>query len=149
MKGEHAGDFILFGYQDKCSFASSKIGQIGPEITGGLSRFFLSVPQAGSHDAVAPFTAFTHSCRPVSIWRNAMLFATVRRGKKAGVRLVPHRYEDDRYHVCLGKKGPYIPLADEFDIPDYLANGYSLGMSGGFEKNNPRLIRPGSIWGWK
>jgi hypothetical protein len=78
-----------------------------------------------------------------------MLFAIVRRGKKAGVRLVPHRFEDDRYHVSLGKKGPYIPLADEHDIPDYLANGYSLRMSGGFETGNPRLVRPDSILGWK
>ena len=79
-----------------------------------------------------------------------MLFAIVRRGKKAGLRLVPHRYEeDDRYRVCLCKKGPYIPIADERDIPDYLANGYSLSMSSGANGHNPSLIRPGSISGWK
>ena len=79
-----------------------------------------------------------------------MLFAIVRRGKKAGIRLVPHRYkEDDRYRVCLGKKGPYIPIADERDIPDYLANGYSLSMNSGAEGHNPSLIRPGSIIGWR
>ena len=79
-----------------------------------------------------------------------MLFAIVPRGKKAGIRLVPHRYkEDDRYRVSLGKKGPYIPLADERDIPDYLANGYSLSMSSGAEGRNPSLIRPGSIIGWR
>ena len=77
-----------------------------------------------------------------------MLFAIVPRGKKAGIRLVPHRYkEDDRYRVSLGKKGPYIPISDERDIPDYLANGYSLNMSSGAEGQNPSLIRPGSISG--
>ena len=79
-----------------------------------------------------------------------MLFATVRRGKRGEVRLVPHRYkEDDRYHVSLGSKGPYIPLADEGDIPDYLANGYSLRMSSGVEKQSPFLIRPALIRGWR
>lgn len=79
-----------------------------------------------------------------------MLFAIVRRGKRAGIRLVPHRYkEDDRYRVSLGKKGPYIPITDERDIPDYLANGYSLSMSSGSEGHNPSLIRPSSISGWK
>ena len=54
-----------------------------------------------------------------------MLFAIVRRGKKSGIHLFPHRYkEDDRYHVSLTKAGPHIPLADDRDIPDYLANGY-------------------------
>jgi hypothetical protein len=78
-----------------------------------------------------------------------MLFAIVRRGKKSGIRLVPHRFEDDRYHVTLGRKGPYIPLADERDIPDYLANGYSLSMSSGIDRRNPSLIRPASIQGWR
>jgi hypothetical protein len=79
-----------------------------------------------------------------------MLFAIVRRGKKAGLRLIPHKFkEDDRYRVCLGKKGPYIPLADERDIPEYLANGYSLSMSSGAEGQNPSLIGPNSIQGWK
>lgn len=79
-----------------------------------------------------------------------MLFAIVRRGKKAGLRLVPHRYkEDDRYRVSLGKKGPYIPIADERDIPEYLANGYSLGMSSDVERQSPSLISPRSIQGWK
>jgi hypothetical protein len=53
-----------------------------------------------------------------------MLFAMVRRGKKAGVQLFPHRFEDNRYGVSLTKAGPYIPLADDRDIPEYLANGY-------------------------
>jgi hypothetical protein len=79
-----------------------------------------------------------------------MLFAVVRRGKKSGIRLFPHRYkEDDRYHVSLTKQGPHIPLADDRDIPDYLANGYSLGMSNGEQHYKPTLIRPSSIQGWK
>lgn len=79
-----------------------------------------------------------------------MLFAIVRRGKKSGIRLFPHLYkEDDRFHVSLTKEGPHIPLADDRDIPEYLANGYSLGMSNGAENYNPRLIRPDSIQGWK
>lgn len=77
-----------------------------------------------------------------------MLFAIVRRGKKGGIRLIPHRYEDGRYHVTLGRKGPYIPLGDERDIPGYLANGYSLSMSNVAKKRNPILIAPGSIRGW-
>ena len=79
-----------------------------------------------------------------------MLFAIVRRGKKSGTRLFPHRYkEDDRFHVSLTKAGPHIPLADDRDIPDYLANGYSLGMSNGEANYRPTLIRPGSIQGWR
>jgi hypothetical protein len=78
-----------------------------------------------------------------------MLFAIVRRGKNAGIRLVPHRYkEDDRFRVSLGKKGPYIPISDERDLPDYLANGYSLSMSSG-DAHTPSLINPRSITGWK
>ena len=79
-----------------------------------------------------------------------MLFAVVRRGKKAGTRLLPYRYkEDGRYHVCLGKNGPHIPLSDERDIPDYLANGYSLNMSSESEGHRPSPISPRSINGWK
>jgi hypothetical protein len=79
-----------------------------------------------------------------------MLFAVVRRGKKAGIRLIPHRFkEDDRYRVSLGRKGPYIPIADERDIPEYLANGYSLRMSSGTGGSAPALIKPESIYGWR
>jgi len=77
-----------------------------------------------------------------------MLFATIRRGKNTGLRLFPHRFDDDRFRVVLGRSGPYIPVADERDIPSYLANGYSLSMSGGADERTPRLIRPRSIRGW-
>jgi hypothetical protein len=77
-----------------------------------------------------------------------MLFATVSRGKKAGTRLLPHRFKDNRFHVQLGKEGPYIPLSDYRDIPSYLANGYSLQMSNRAESHNPSLISPQSIRGW-
>src|SRR5262247_4081266 len=82
------------------------------------------------------------SCREAS-----MLYATVSRGKNRGARLLPHRFRDQRYHVQLGKDGPYIPLADSRDIPRYLANGYSLQMSAA-ESVTPSLIRPESIRGW-
>jgi hypothetical protein len=79
-----------------------------------------------------------------------MLFAIVRRGRKSGIHVFPHRYkEDDRYHVSLTKTGPPIPLADDRDIPDYLANGYSLSMSNSGENYRPTLISPKSIQGWK
>jgi hypothetical protein len=79
-----------------------------------------------------------------------MLFAIVRRGKNSGVRLFPHRYkEDGRFHVSLTREGPHIPLFDDRDIPDYLANGYSLGMSNKSANYNPTLIKPDSIRGWK
>ncbi len=79
-----------------------------------------------------------------------MLFAFVRRGKKSGIRLFPHRHkEDDRYHVSLTRQGPHIPLFDDRDIPDYLANGYSLSMSNADENYRPTLIRPSSIHGWQ
>jgi hypothetical protein len=77
-----------------------------------------------------------------------MLFATVRRGKNVGTRLFPHRFKDDRYHVHLGKAGPFIPISDDRDIPSYLANGYSLQMSDGAESRPPVLISPESIRGW-
>ena len=35
-----------------------------------------------------------------------MLFAIVSRGKNLGARLFSHRFNDDRYHVHLGKEGP-------------------------------------------
>jgi hypothetical protein len=78
-----------------------------------------------------------------------MLFAIVRRGRRAGIRLYPHRFEDDRYGVSLTREGPYIPLADDRDIPEYLANGYSLHMSNQAEGRRPTLIKPTSIQGWK
>jgi hypothetical protein len=77
-----------------------------------------------------------------------MLTATVSRGKNRGTRLLPHRFNDDRYHVQLGKEGPYIPVADYRDISSYLANGYSLHMSDKAESQTPSLIRPESIRGW-
>jgi hypothetical protein len=76
-----------------------------------------------------------------------MLFAFVSRGKNLGTRLLPHRFEDNRYHVSLGKKGPYIPVSDSRDIPSYLANGYSLQMSA--KGQRPTLIKPQSIRGWQ
>ena len=78
-----------------------------------------------------------------------MLFTIVRRGKKSGVRLFPHKFEDNRYGVSLTKEGPYIPLADYRDIPEYLANGYSLHMSNEAEGRRRTLIKPASIQGWK
>ena len=79
-----------------------------------------------------------------------MLFAIVRRGRKSGIRLHPHLHQKDgRYHVSLTRQGPYIPLADDRDIPEYLANGYSLSMSNESESHNPTLIKPESIRGWK
>jgi hypothetical protein len=79
-----------------------------------------------------------------------MLFAIVRRGKRSGIRLHPHLYKSDgRYHVSLTKEGPFIPLADDRDIPEYLANGYSLRMSNKAENHSPSLIRPEFIRGWK
>jgi hypothetical protein len=78
-----------------------------------------------------------------------MLFATVVRGKRLGTRLMPHRFSDNRYHVHLGKEGPYIPVTDYRDIPSYLANGYSLQMSVSGENHTPRLIKPESIRGWR
>ena len=68
-----------------------------------------------------------------------MLFAIVSRGKKLGTRLFPHRFNDNRYHVHLGKEGPYIPITDYRDIPAYLANGYSLQMSDGAQSRTPSL----------
>jgi len=79
-----------------------------------------------------------------------MLFAIVRRGKKSGIHLFPHRHrEDDRFHVSLTRQGPHIPLQDDRDIPDYLANGYALMMSNLEENYRPTLIRPSSIHGWQ
>lgn len=77
-----------------------------------------------------------------------MLFALVSRGKKAGIRLFPHRFNDNRYHVQLGSKGPYIPVSDHRDIPSYLANGYSLQMSDPAQSHPPSLIKPEAIQGW-
>jgi hypothetical protein len=77
-----------------------------------------------------------------------MLFAIVSRGRKRGTRLLPHRFKDDRYHVQLGKEGPYIPVTDSRDIPSYLANGYSLQMSDRDDSHTPTLISPQSVRGW-
>ena len=78
-----------------------------------------------------------------------MLFTIARRGKKSGIRLFPHQFEDNRFGVSLTKEGPYIPLADDRDIPEYLANGYSLHMSNKAEGHRPTLVRPAAIQGWK
>lgn len=81
--------------------------------------------------------------------RKAGLFAVVRRGRNSGTRLLPHLFQDDRYRVSLTKDGPDIPLADPQDIPDYLANGYSLRMSSPAQNRRPTLIKPQSIRGWR
>jgi hypothetical protein len=78
-----------------------------------------------------------------------MMFAIVSRGKNSGMRLLPHRYRDNRFRVSLGDEGPSIPISDDRDIPCYLANGYSLRMSDSAESHNPSLISPESIRGWK
>ena len=76
-----------------------------------------------------------------------MLFSIVSRGKHSGIRLLPHRFQDNRFHVCLGKGGPHIPISDDREIPSYLANGYSLKMSNP-EMRTPVLVSPQSIRGW-
>ncbi len=40
-----------------------------------------------------------------------MLFAIVSRGKNPGARLFPYRFNDDRYHVHLGKEGPFTAIS--------------------------------------
>ncbi len=77
------------------------------------------------------------------------MFAIVSRGRKRGIKLVPHRFEDNRYHVQLGHSGPHIPITDYNDIPSYLANGYSLRMSDHPESHSPKLVRPQAIQGWE
>src|SRR5213594_1551355 len=57
---------------------------------------------------------------------NFMMFAIVSRDRNSGIRLLPHRYQDNRDHASLGKEGPYILVSDDRDIPCYLANGYSV-----------------------
>ena len=57
-----------------------------------------------------------------------MLFAIVTRGKKTGTRLLPHRFKDHRYHVRLGKQGPYIPVADDRDIPLEIIPNFEKAM---------------------
>jgi hypothetical protein len=81
--------------------------------------------------------------------RKAGLFAVVRRGRHSGTRLLPHLFQDERYRVSLTKEGPDIPLSDPQDIPDYLANGYSLRMSSPDVSRRPTLIKPQSIEGWR
>ena len=78
-----------------------------------------------------------------------MLVSVVRGGMIAGTRLLPHRFDEDRYHVSLTRQGPDIPLANPQDIPDYLANGYSLRMSNVEQNLKPTLIKPRSIQGWR
>lgn len=78
-----------------------------------------------------------------------MLFAVVRRGKYAGTRLLPHRFDDERYRVSLTREGPEIPLYNPRDIPDYLANGYSLRMSSPSQNRRPTLVSPKCIHGWQ
>jgi hypothetical protein len=77
-----------------------------------------------------------------------VLIAAVSRGQNRGTRLLPHRFKDDRYHVQLGKEGPYISVTDYRGIASYLANGYSLHMSDKAESQTPTLIAPESIRGW-
>jgi hypothetical protein len=112
----------------------------------------LRFPQISSCEALASSRELTHISLGLFVFAEGepMLFAVVRRGKKSGIHLYPHRYkEDDRYHVSLVRKGPHIPLADDRDIPDYLANGYLLAMSNPEAKYRPTLIRPSSIRGWE
>jgi hypothetical protein len=120
-------------------------------ISSELPQFFLVVSTKFGGSSLAAMVGFAHSRASAQIFfvgGRQMLFAVVRRGKRAGTRLVPHRFEDDRYHVSLTRQGPDIPLANPKDIPDYLANGYSLRMSS-VERRKPTLISPKSIQGWR
>jgi hypothetical protein len=74
-----------------------------------------------------------------------VLFATVSRGKNRGARLLPHRFKDQRYHVQLGKQGPYI-RSSILAISTLPGERYSLQMSVA-ESVTPTLIRPESIVG--
>ena len=71
-----------------------------------------------------------------------MLFAIVSRGKSVGTRLVPHRFRDNRYHVQLGKEGPYIPVSDYREIPSHLKGIAVRKIRGNFAVITNRNIRP-------
>src|SRR5262249_18414179 len=109
------------------------------------TSFILTIPQT---QPLVFADAALHSDSS-SAGRFTMLFAIVSRGKKTGVRLYPHQFEDSRFGVSLTKQGPYIPLTDHRDIPEYLANGYSLHMSNLEEGRRPTLVKPELIQGWK
>jgi hypothetical protein len=106
-------------------------------------------PHDSTLSALAETRALADSCIAVIFFGGtSMLFTIVRRGRKTGICLHPHLFADERYHVSLTKEGPFIPLADDRDIPEYLANGYSLSMSNPAQSLNPRLVKPASIKGW-
>ena len=68
---------------------------------------------------------------------DVMLYAVVWRGKNIGIRLMPHKYKDGKYHVAR-EKGKYIHVDFDEIIPR-IRDGYGVRMGNNLQKHHPDL----------
>lgn len=74
------------------------------------------------------------------------LYSRVKRGKKAGALLVPHRYKDGCYIVSMTRfEEDQIRVGTIEEVIAYIRKGYKLRMSDPEHPAGPSLISPGSI----
>ena len=72
--------------------------------------------------------------------------ATITRGAKKGVPLVPHRHADGKYVVSESRfKDDYIYLGSIDEVVEHVRAGYKLRMSPADGSAAASLISPGSI----
>jgi hypothetical protein len=74
------------------------------------------------------------------------LYYEVRYGNDRGLKLMPHRYRDNRFRMRKKPGDPWI-VVEERQIESYLEQGYILRMSA--KGHSPSGIHPKSIKGWK
>lgn len=76
-------------------------------------------------------------------WR---LYSRVKRGKKAGALLVPHRYKDGCYVVSMTRfEQDQVRVGTIEEVIAYIRKGYKLRMSDPEQPTGASLISPGSI----
>jgi len=74
------------------------------------------------------------------------IYSRVKRGKKAGALLVPHRYKDGCYVVGMTRfEEDQIRVGTIEEVIAYIRKGYKLRMSDPEHPAGPSLISPGSI----
>jgi hypothetical protein len=76
----------------------------------------------------------------------AALYYEVRYGSHKGIRLMPHRYRDQRFRMRKRAGDAWIAV-EEHQIESFLVKGYILRMSA--KGHSPSGISPDSIKGWK
>jgi hypothetical protein len=75
------------------------------------------------------------------------LYAVIARGKNKGLKLYPHRHEDEMYVVSPTRFArDYVRVPSKEGLAEWLSQGYGLRMSNSDAGvSAPSLVRPASI----